>query len=305
MDLSARAPTVERVTAGYNLLLAGVWIGVGPGRWTIPIVAAHLVAAALPVLFDVAVPRRRCGPWTLRDLYPMLLLPALWTELGLLRELVGTPAHDAAVAALDRTLFGVHLNAAWAPAMPWRWLSETMQALYFGYYLVAFGVPLILVIAGRHGALRDAVLCMMTTYLACYVIYIAFPVDGPAHTLPRLATGLGDGFFHRLNDATHAAGDSAGTAFPSSHVAGVVTMALVARRWFSRPVALLFALVAGGVCLATVYTQNHYPTDVLAALALTAAIQGVVVPALHSGRRAWPRRRSESRLLAPEPSTGG
>jgi len=126
-------------------------------------------------------------------------------------------------------------------------------------------------------------------YLACYAVYLVFPVDGPAHTMARYSGPLTDGFFYQLSmNAVHA-GDSLGTAFPSSHVVGAVSMAILATRWFPRPVSLVFSLEATGVVLATVYTQNHFAID--AAVGVTAALilQLFVAPPLEV---ALARRRS-------------
>jgi len=75
-------------------------------------------------------------------------------------------------------------------------------------------------------------------------------------------------------------GDSMGTAFPSSHVAGSLTAAWAGWRWFSRPTAMLLALEAAGVVVATVYTQNHYAIDVLAGILWAVLLQLTVVPVL-------------------------
>jgi membrane-associated phospholipid phosphatase len=164
--------------------------------------------------------------------------------------------------------------------MPQVWLSELMHFVYFLYYLLIALPPLALAVRGRTGALQDAALRMMATYLACYLAYIAFPVDGPAQFVPLHRGPHTDGFWYQLVYGAVERGDSRGTAFPSSHVAGIVTIATVGWLHFPRSVAGLLAAEAAGVVLATVYTQRHYAIDTLAGAALGLAMQALVVPLL-------------------------
>jgi membrane-associated phospholipid phosphatase len=130
---------------------------------------------------------------------------------------------------------------------------------------------------------------LAVAYLGCYVLYVLFPVDGPSHTMARYAGPLTEGFFYRLSTNAVHAGDSLGTAFPSSHVVGAVSMAILAARWLPRRVALVFALEALGVALSTVYTQNHFAIDAAAGVLLALGVQLIAVPALEAvlqGRRA-------------------
>ena len=59
-----------------------------------------------------------------------------------------------------------------------------------------------------------------------------------------------------------------------------MTIAIIAWRWFPRPVAVLFTVEALGVVVATVYTQNHYGIDSLAGIVWALTIQLAFVPAL-------------------------
>jgi membrane-associated phospholipid phosphatase len=98
----------------------------------------------------------------------------------------------------------------------------------------------------------------------------------------RYAGPLTDGFFYRLSTNAVHAGDSLGTAFPSSHVAGAVSMAILAARWLPRRLALVFGLEALGVVLSTVYTQNHFAIDSAVGVLLAVGVQLIAVPALEA-----------------------
>ena len=306
MDLNLRF--AERPLAAYNAALAALWVTTARGPLAALLAALHLAAATLPWLFRQAPPRR--ATLLLRDLYPLLLVPALWSETDLLHRAQAAPLHDAAVRALDLRLFGEHWNLVWMPALPVRWLSEFMQAVYFGYYLAVFGAPLLMLLAGRRDGARELIQRLTLTAIACCLVYVSFPVAGPALTLPHYSGPLADGFFYRLNHAAHAAGDAVGTAFPSSHVAYSVTLAIAAWHCCPRWAAALLAVEAAGICLAVIYTQNHYPSDAVAGLAVAAALQLWLVPALRrsggqAARRAAPARYDTPFPPVPAPVTGG
>lgn len=281
--MSARLRATDRLLAGYNLVLCAVWARFPAGEWYVPwITAAHGLAALLPLWLAhrPEVPAERRLLATLREIYPLIGILVFWSEIGLLHRALQVGPNDFAVARLDLAVFGQHWNLVWMPAMPQVAFSELMHFSYFAYYAVIFLPPLFMAVAGRTDALQDMALRLMVTYLGCFLIYLAFPVLGPGHMLPAYQGELTEGFFYWLTHAAKAAGDSAGTAFPSSHVAGAVTSAVLAWRWLRRPWAWVVTLQAVGVLLATVYTQQHWPIDSAAGLAWALLLQAVAVPFL-------------------------
>jgi membrane-associated phospholipid phosphatase len=304
--MSARVRTVDLLVAGYNVVLAAVWArladGVGPAVW---IATAHALAAGLPLVLAKHPGRR--GLWRVaRELYPLAGIALFWIELGRLHAWNASPRYDPLVARLDLALFGRHLNLLWMPAMPWPAFSELMHLFYAAYYPIILLPPLAMWLTGRREALRDMTLRLTVTYLGCYLLYLLFPVIGPAELLPHYEGALTGGFFYRLTHAGRAAGDSLGTAFPSSHAAGAVTAAALGWRWLSRPARWLLTVQAVGVLLATVYTQNHYPVDALAGLVWALGLQLGLVPAL-AGETGGPVPPLPVRweTFAAEPVTGG
>ena len=291
MDLISRARPVDRLVSAYSLGFAVLWLG-APGRAAfIPtVVCAHVAAAVLPsVLARRHAAGRRVGR-TLHELYPLIFVLLVWIEMGLVREFLHAAANDPVIAAADQVLFGRHLHAVWMPAMPHVWFSELMFLIYLAYYPLVFLTPVVLLLLGRRQALRGVMLGLAVAYLGCYALYAVFPVDGPSHTMGRYAGPLTEGLFYRLSTGAVHAGDSLGTAFPSSHVAGAVSMAILASRWLSRPVAWLFGFEAAGVVLATVYTQNHFAVDALAGILLAVLLQLVAVPLLSASLAGRPIR---------------
>ena len=279
--VSGPLPSVYHLLAGYNLLLALVWLlPLRAADYAFWICAAHAGASLLPYWLARVPERLPRLPRAILDFYPLLLLPVFWAELDLLIPLLHETANDGPIAALEQAIFGMQVSATWMPSMPQVWLSEVMHFSYFAYYAAIYLPPIAVAIAGRTAALRDMVLRLMVTYLACYLIYIAFPVYGPHFLGAHYEGALTEGFFYRLVAAMQAAGDSKGCAFPSSHVAGAVTIAFLGWRWLSRGVAILLTVEAVGVLVSTVYTQNHYAVDALSGLVWALALQLLFVPLL-------------------------
>ncbi len=217
---------------------------------------------------------------SVREIYPLIWIIAFWTELDFLRHLLHTGPNDQPIAALEVALLGFNIDSVWMPNMPATWFSELMHLLYFAYYPAVL-LPLVYVaVAGSAAMKRDITFRVMLVYLACFAVYMAYPVDGPHFIGARYEGALQQGFFYRLVWVVQGAGDSQGCSFPSSHVAASVTMAYLALRWFRRPVAALLAAAAVGVTLSCVYTQNHYAVDALAGIVWALALQLVVAPAL-------------------------
>jgi membrane-associated phospholipid phosphatase len=109
-----------------------------------------------------------------------------------------------------------------------------------------------------------------------------FPVYGP-HSMPGAPHHGTPGFWEGLIRQAHHAGDSPGTAFPSSHVAGVVAIAWFAWIALPRAAAVALTVLAALVTVSTVYTGNHFAIDALIGLLWGVAAQVVVLPALQRG----------------------
>lgn len=225
--------------------------------------AAHLAGLVLTLL----VVRRRdeAASWitALRGWLPILALPLAYAELGPLIEALNPRMRDALVLGWERTLFGEPARTL-AAAAPDRWLSELLHAGYLSYYPLIVVPPLLLALRRRERALGETVLALVLAYGACFLAFIAFPVEGPRYR-EGPAAGAPDGPFRDLARALLAGGSSRGTAFPSSHVAVSVAQAVLAFR--HQPlVGVIVASCALLVGFGAVYGGFHYATDVVAGL---------------------------------------
>jgi membrane-associated phospholipid phosphatase len=269
---------VDRLFSLYNLLAILAWLPFATAPLALAMIAVHVVALTLPALL------RRLGDAVgrptgmLLEVYPLLWIAAFWNELGVRHTFISTEANDQVAMALDRWLFGEHLNLTWIARMPDPVVSETMHGFYFAYYLLLIIVPALLLLSSCRVTVRELALRMSATYLLCFAIYLLFPVVGPLEIFPRFDGTYTGGAFYQLNALMRAGGDSLGTAFPSSHVAGSLTLAWIAWRRCPLPMALVCSLVAFMVVLATVYTQNHFAIDAAAGIIVAILAQQVVVP---------------------------
>lgn len=272
---------VDHITSTYNALLALIWLCLIP-QWSYSVwlALAHAAAAFLPQLLKRAHGRLSPAGQVVRDIYPLIFILALWTELDFVRRLLHDANFDRVIGDLDLAIFGVHLNEVWLPAMPWLWFSEIMHFGYFSYYFSVILPLLYMAFRGSPKMKRDMTLRVMLVYLSCFVLYIAFPVDGP-HFLSEHYEGPHQaGLFYRLDQILQGQGDALGCSFPSSHVAASTTMAYLGIRWLSKPAAALLVLAAVGVALSTFYTQHHFAIDSLAGIVLALWLQLRVAPAL-------------------------
>lgn len=257
---------------------------------------AHLGVLALVVGADLSRARGAAGRWAGRfsDLHVLVLLPVLYAELPLLMEgLPGAVAyHDVAVQALEEALFG--LQPAWelAGALAWSPLSELLHVAYLLYYPLIYVPPLVLYARvpregdpDRARDFQETVLALALSVLACFALFVVFPVQGPRYL--AAPPGVPGGPFRALALAVLEGGSSRGAAFPSSHVAVAVTQTLLALRLQPRlgralvPVTLLLA--AGAV-----YGGFHYAVDALAGAAVGAAAAWVAARWTRSLRRGNP-----------------
>lgn len=275
--------------AAYNLGLAGIWISQSD-RWSAASwLAAGHVAAAIAVL--AAARRQRESPHRLwiADLLPLLLLAAFWAELRPLFPLLHTSTLDSSIVALEQSVIGFNVHAAWWRAMPW--LRGVMELLYFGYFPGELAILSYVALRMEAAAFRELLLRGVVTYLACDAIYLAIPTLGPRAVQTGLeanAAGHAGGVFQFMNDALRSLGDSPGTAFPSSHVAGILTVAIAARATGNKLFGNVMTTLGIGVSIATVYTQNHYLLDAMAGAALAVVLQYALVPVLLGVMRAQP-----------------
>jgi membrane-associated phospholipid phosphatase len=250
-------------------------------------VAAHVIVITLIhglILASAARPQNRFLDF-LRHFYPVLLYAGLYSETGLLNQMVHRGYLDAFFYRLDEQLFGGQPSFEFMAAFPGRVVSEIFYAAYFSYYLMISGVGLALFLRQR-AQFYHYVSVTSFVFYACYLIYIFLPVVGPRIYYPELShitlpadqmpavvpafpAAVQEGIFYRIMEVIYEHFESPGAAFPSSHVAiAIVTvyfsfLYLPKIRWPHLVVAVL-------LCLATVYCRYHFAIDVIAGVLMAA-----------------------------------
>jgi membrane-associated phospholipid phosphatase len=271
---------VDLLLAGYLAVVSLVALARAPGQpgcWWL--LAAHALFGLLLYL----VTRPGLGPVgrAIRELYPLLLLVGLYSELDVLNGLDAIRVYDTTVQRWELAVFGAQLSTEWWRGMPSRAWSSALHAAYLSYYLIVVAPAFYFVWRRDLDALQHFVLVVMATFVACYLAFIFFPVAGPYYVFSRPDAWFTDNVFARMVYNTLATGSSYGAAFPSSHVAAAVAATLSAARG-SRGLAWALALPTVLLTVAVVYCQMHYGVDAIAGL-LVGAIVAAGVGRLRTG----------------------
>ncbi|MBK7923606.1 MAG: phosphatase PAP2 family protein [Gemmatimonadetes bacterium] len=288
MNPPAPLRPVDWLVLGYALFTALLALLRLPGY---PAVGGVLVANALIVLLVALARHASPGPagQVLRTVYPLLTLGAFYPAIDLLNHFGAIAVHDAAVRGWELALFGSELSRTWWEAYPSPFWSALLHAVYFAYYPIVLGPPLLFLAMGRAEAAERSVLWLMATFLTCYAVFLLYPVAGPYYEFPRPSPAFLDNGPARLVYRTLARGSAYGAAFPSSHVAATLVAAAAAWRGW-RPLGAMLIPPAVLLTVGVVYCQMHYAVDALAGTGLAL----VLVLALGPISRAHgPERRDE------------
>ena len=264
-----RGTPVDRWALGYALATAAVLVWRVPGGRLPPFLVVHGLLAALALLMTHA---RRAGPVGrfVGDWYPLLIVTALYTEIGLV-NLADGRAYDRIVLGWEQTLFGFQPAREWIRWNPSVWLSWVLHLGYLAYYPIAAAAPLGLWATGQREAMRRVVTTITATFYLCYATYLLFPVVGPRHVFPAADNAATHTAIARLTARflDHVA--AWGAAFPSSHVAvSVAATAAALCEWRALGMALVVPTTL--LALGSVYGQFHYAVDALAGLGVGLAV---------------------------------
>jgi membrane-associated phospholipid phosphatase len=235
-----------------------------------------LLAHALFVLLLVLVTRPGLGPIgrTIREIYPLFLLPALYSEIDILNS-GAMEVHDAMVQHWEQVIFGEQISREWWQAAPSPLWSSVLHGAYLSYYLIVSAPALYFAWRGDLEGVRRFILVVIATFVICYLWFIFFPVSGPYYQFPRPASWFTDNTAARLTYEALATGSSYGAAFPSSHVAAALAATLAAARSSPR-LGLGLSVPTVLLTVGVVYCQMHYGVDALAGLAVGGLVTWLV-----------------------------
>ena len=231
-----------------------------------------LVSNALIVLLVVLVNRSGLGRAgrALREIYPLIIIVGLYGALDVLSGFGAARTQDAVVQRWEAAIFGGQVSREWWRQFPSTFWSTVLHGAYFSYYLVVPAGPLWFLATGKTRELRRTMLVIVSVFVACYLVFLFFPVAGPYYEFPRPTGPFVDNPAARLVYRLLARGSAYGAAFPSSHVAATVAATVTVAATAPR-LGILLAVPTVLLTVGVVYCQMHYAVD---------AVAGVVVAGL-------------------------
>jgi membrane-associated phospholipid phosphatase len=240
--------------AGTAILLTGLQ---APGAW---------LGLRAVVLMGIALARLGRLPAWLHLHYPLPLCFLLYLELDHYGPLTGGIVYDEPVLALEERLFGSSPAVWLSQRLPWRPLSELLHLGYLSFYLMA---PALLLALRHEEEVALVQRAGAAVWVASFVCFIFFPVEGPRPRLEPLDPAL-QGPCYALCHWLSGTGAARAAAFPSVH-AGLATLVwLLAWRWRRRLAWALLPFTLA-LLLGTVYGRFHYAVDSLAGMLLALA----------------------------------
>jgi len=263
----------DKLIAGYLAFVTLVLLWRGPLADGTPwLLAAHVLFGLALLGIQRQPPNGRLGR-AVHALYPLLLLSAFYAEIGVLNDRVGLAAilgHDALLQRWEAGVFGTQVSYEWIRQAPSVFWSGVLHAAYASYYpMILLPAPLLALRNDWDGA-RRVVFTMLLAYVACYVVFLLYPVAGPNYAFPHPTGAVREVWSARLVYAVLSTGSSVGAAFPSSHVAATVAAVVaVWRAW--RPLGAVLVIPAILLTIGVVYCQMHYGLDSLAGVAVGGA----------------------------------
>jgi membrane-associated phospholipid phosphatase len=265
---------VDRLVATYLVFTTVLILS----RWefsleNIMLLLMHACVGLLIFLFTKLSDTEKVGR-VLHDLYPLLLLPTFYTELGVLtmqRDISSTFERDAIVQGWESAIFGGQVCYNWIRNAPSVFWSGVFHLAYMLYYPIILAGPLLLTIRQKSVQAQNVLFTTTLAFVVCYVVFALFPVAGPNYTFEHPTGPVREVWSARLVYGLLGTGSSFGTAFPSSHVAATVAANLALwREW--RALSLVLVVPTILLVVGTVYCQMHYGVDAAAGF-----VVGVVV----------------------------
>ena len=237
-----------------------------------------LILAAIVVLLTFSS-RNRWWRFA-HNWYPTLVFVAAFEETARLSLVFVPHWQDALILRAEDALFAIP-PTVWLGRVHSFWITELLEFGYFTFYWIMFVVGGFLYqgiwkaeSSGEandpHHPFRIWMNATVFGYIICYVVYLLFPTQGPAHTLPHHFSSTFTGPFHWLVQLIQHHAGVHGNAFPSGHIMASTVALLAAARWKPRLARWLTVPVLL-MCVGAVYDGYHYLSDVLAGTAIGAA----------------------------------
>jgi membrane-associated phospholipid phosphatase len=281
---------VDRLMLGY-LLAVGSIVAIFHRDITHSgaILIAHVVGMLLIAAFAF-VPRLP-GMNLFRHWYPLPYVALCYREMsGIIGSIRGR-SFDAALAAWDFAIWRTH-PTVWLECIQSPVMTELMQLAYALFVPFILSVAVIFWMQKRFEEFRGYAFLLTLGFLVSYAGYLLVPARGPRFFLESLQTQplRGLWLFPRLRATLDVLESAHYDCFPSGHVEMTVLAWWSSRRisaWLGR----ILAAYTACTILATTYLRYHYTVDLMAGLAVAAAVLAVA-PHLERRLNLWTISRS-------------
>jgi len=202
----------------------------------------------------------------LHDWYPLGMFILCFEGVSRLSFLVRDGWQDCYIMAIESRLFDVPPTVWLGQRGSWL-ITEILEIGYFSYFVLLMIVGGVLYARADKRPFRQVMDATVFAYLFCYVVFIFFPTEGPAHTLAAQHDFpfRGGGPFHWMVALMQSTAGVHGNAFPSVHVAGAVVALFFAWKYVPRLGLGLTPFVVL-LCIGAVYDRYHYVSDVVAGI---------------------------------------
>ena len=262
-DIWRRANFTDRLLLIYFTALAAA-IVVRHDR--VPAWPSFLALHAIVIALIIAlVLNSRRWPHA-RAWYPLVIPLIAFLEAALLHDIFVGEWRDRYIIAFEARLFA-QPPTVWLGHRSSVVFSELLQIGYLSYFLFLPAVAAILYMRSDPRPFFNLMAAVMLGYVSCYVLFLIFPTEGPAHTLRHLHTvPLPDGPFRFAVLFIQRAGTH-GNAFPSAHVVGAVVPVIFAWRFVPQLAPWLTALLLL-MCVGAVHDRYHSASDMAGGLVI-------------------------------------
>jgi len=226
--------------------------------------------------------------------YPLLLPIIAFPEAAQLRDLLVDEWRDPYLLAIEAAVFA-EPPTVWLGRFRSMLFSEIVQAGYLSYFLFLPVVAGVLYLRQGKSAFFAVMAATVLGYLACYVIFLVFPTEGPAHTLRHLHTQpVPAGPLRSAVEFLQKAGTH-GNAFPSAHAVGAVVPVIFAWHHAKKLATWLLPLLVL-MCVGAVYDRYHYASDMIGGIIIGVAAATFVT--LVQSRPRWAKALNVCPLLS-------
>lgn len=259
-----------------SLVVVTPWLLVSPRVENRGWLAGTNIACLLVIrALQLGAERSRAGQFV-HDWYPLGMFIVCFEEVSRLSFLVREGWQDHYILAIEARWFPVP-PTVWLGQHGWWLLTELLELGYFSYFVLLMIVGGVLYAREQKGPFRQVMDATVLGYLACYVTFIFFPTEGPAHTLAAQHTFPlpGGGPFHWIVGLIQSSAGVHGNAFPSAHVAGGVVSLFFAWKYAPKLGFALTPLVVL-LCVGAVYDRYHYVLDVIAGILVGVAASLII-----------------------------